>query len=348
LLVLLFLFASCAASCAGELQGSEECKTVALIKLEEPWTFRTGLPGFLALTSGEVGYRNRSADVNVYPDTVLRHLDMTASLSVDARKGWFGISASFFYLEDSASQSYGGLVANTNLVFNQLVTDFELTGRIVDTPRGWIELRGGFRYINIYNNIGLSPNSREINQASEEFVNVASDEVNRLLNSDLKGALEEGRPVLAVPPLAARDKLVLLSTIKRLKTDPDLRRAIQSGDPAQIAAEKRRIQSDIARELKQRLSRSFTLDEDWFDPFIGFGSRLNLSKAFYLTGKADIGGFGVGSNLTVQAYGALGCQVTRNIWSEIGYKLLWADYRANSFVYNVTTSGIELTAGINF
>jgi hypothetical protein len=43
---------------------------------------------------------------------------------------------------------------------------------------------------------------------------------------------------------------------------------------------------------------------------------LNLSKAFYLTAESDVGGFGIGSDVAGQAYAALGCQITRSLYSE--------------------------------
>ncbi len=53
-------------------------------------------------------------------------------------------------------------------------------------------------------------------------------------------------------------------------------------------------------------------------PLIGLRGRYNLSKAFYLTAETDVGGFGIGSDIAVDAYAALGCQITRNIFSAVG------------------------------
>jgi hypothetical protein len=37
--------------------------------------------------------------------------------------------------------------------------------------------------------------------------------------------------------------------------------------------------------------------------------------------------------LAVQAYAALGCQITRNIFSEVGYRYLYQDFRDGNFLY---------------
>jgi len=52
---------------------------------------------------------------------------------------------------------------------------------------------------------------------------------------------------------------------------------------------------------------------------------------YYLTGKADVGGFGVASNITAQGNAGLGCQITRNIYVEAGYRVLYYDYNSCGF-----------------
>jgi len=62
----------------------------------------------------------------------------------------------------------------------------------------------------------------------------------------------------------------------------------------------------------------------------------------------DIGGFGVGSQLTWQGYGALGCQFTQRIYSEVGYRYLYVDYQHDGFVYDTATRGAQITVGVVF
>jgi hypothetical protein len=84
---------------------------------------------------------------------------------------------------------------------------------------------------------------------------------------------------------------------------------------------------------------------------IGLRGRFNLTKAFYLTAESDVGGSGIGSDIAVQAYGALDCQITRNIYSEVGYRYLYDEFRdesAGDFLYKMSLHGAQITAGINF
>jgi hypothetical protein len=84
--------------------------------------------------------------------------------------------------------------------------------------------------------------------------------------------------------------------------------------------------------------------DSWTDPLIGLRGRLNLSKAFYLTAETYVGGFGIGSDIAVQVYAALGCQVTRNIIAEVGYRYFYDDFRdedANDFLYQLALHGSD-------
>jgi hypothetical protein len=97
-------------------------------------------------------------------------------------------------------------------------------------------------------------------------------------------------------------------------------------------------------------SRHRQESERWTDPYIGVGGHYNLNKTFYVTGKVDVGGFGVGSDITTQAYGAVGFHLTHWSYTELGYRFLYANYEddSNKFVWKTETQGIQLTSGIIF
>jgi hypothetical protein len=81
---------------------------------------------------------------------------------------------------------------------------------------------------------------------------------------------------------------------------------------------------------------------------IGLRGRFNLSKAFYLTAESDVGGFGIGSDIAVQAYAALGCQITRILFAEAGYRYYYDDFRDGGFLYHLALHGAQLTVGLTF
>jgi hypothetical protein len=107
----------------------------------------------------------------------------------------------------------------------------------------------------------------------------------------------------------------------------------------------------VAKVLTTQLNRSLSFYDDWFDPLIGLRGRYNLSKAFYLTAETDVGGFGIGSDIAWQGYAAVGCQITRNIYAEVGYRALYDGFRDESdhnFLYQLWLHGVQITAGLRF
>ncbi len=325
-----------------------ETQNIYTTKLESPWEFRLAIPIWLAGVSGEVGVHGRTSDIDVGVGTILRKLNFTASFSVEARKGRFGVYGDFLYLSDQTGVTRNRLISRIDLRVDEYLTDFDLNWRFLSNPRGWLDLLAGFRYINLYNRLGLDAGEGAIQAASERLVNVASDQIKRLLEKELGDALHLRNPPLPVAPLAAELEQKLLKQIQKARKDPELAAAVESGDQARIDQAKRKVERKIAKILSKNLNRSFSLSEDWIDPYIGLRARYNLAEAFYLTAKADVGGFSVGSRLSSQVYGAIGCQITRNFYSEAGYRFLYVDYRNGGFTYKISTSGAEITLGLLF
>jgi len=329
--------------------GNERAVVIKPVEpLAESWQFNLGAPIWVAGIEGQVGVLGKAVGVDVGPSPIFRHLNLVASLSAEARKGPLGFYADFLYLDDLAGVSTKGVVSSLGLCVDEYLADAEVNWRLIDRPCGWLEVRAGCRYTNLYTRLGLSPNSQSIEKTSVRLTDASAAAVKKILYNDLRGVLDGKDPVLPVPPLAADQKEKLLKLILAAKQDPELAAALQSGVQSRIDQAKRNVQNKIARILSRTLSRTFSLGEDWFDPYVGLAGRYNFRGPFYLTAKADIGGFGVGSQLTWQGYGALGCQFTRRVYSEIGYRYLYVDYRHAGFIYDTATRGAQITVGVVF
>jgi hypothetical protein len=298
----------------------------------EPWHFNLGSPGWLAGVSGDIGLHGITSDVDVGFDQIIRHIRGLASVSADARKGRFGVYGDFLYLSLSASANNDGLLSKVQLDLDQYLADAEVYYRILDDPRGRLDLRAGARYLNIYNRVQLFGNNAQIDQAATDLTNALAGNVRDLLERKLQGLLDNRDPTLPIAPLAFGEKAELRRRIVAARQNPN---------PALV-------QQKIATILRNGLNRTFSLTEYWTDPYIGAGGRYNLTKAFYLTGKVDVGGFGAGSDISVQASAAVGCQLTRRIYSELGYRYLYEHYDRDEFLYQVSTQGIQITTGIVF
>lgn len=80
----------------------------------------------------------------------------------------------------------------------------------------------------------------------------------------------------------------------------------------------------------------------WVDPIIGVRVNRNLSEKMFLRGVADIGGFGIESDLTWQAYIALGYRLNEKSALSIGYRGLGTDFTDGGFTYDVVSHGLLL------
>ena len=94
------------------------------------------------------------------------------------------------------------------------------------------------------------------------------------------------------------------------------------------------------------------LDEsqDWTDPIIGGRYIWNFSEGWSVVARGDIGGFGVGSEFSWQAFGLVEWQPFKNVSFLAGYRALYEDYETGTgpgfFSFDSTLHGPVL--GLNF
>ncbi len=314
----------------------------------DSWTFKLASPIWLASAWGTTGRGGKDAHVDLSATTILRHVTFTTSLSAEVRKDRLGIYADYLYLGDQAGVYTPGLVSKLDLRFTETIADLDASWRVIETPRGWVDLLAGMRYMNIYSRLQLHPDNADIDSTSVRLVDTALADVERTLDKALRGVLDGKNPTLPVPPLTSGLEQKIVDAVRAAKQDPELAAAIASGIRERIAAAKARVASNIAQILRRNLSRAFSLNQDWLDPYLGLRARYNLTPALYVTAKADVGGFSAGSRVSVEAIGAIGYQITRNIWAEAGYKYLYVDYHHDTFTYDISNGGALVTIGVNF
>ncbi|HMG04327.1 MAG TPA: hypothetical protein VK581_02625 [Chthoniobacterales bacterium] len=87
---------------------------------------------------------------------------------------------------------------------------------------------------------------------------------------------------------------------------------------------------------------------DWVDPVVGLSGRVKICKPVSFWAKADVGGFGVNSGLTWQAQGGLEFQVTRWLFSQIGWRYMKYDFTSGGFTNKTDLNGPFFQSGINF
>lgn len=86
----------------------------------------------------------------------------------------------------------------------------------------------------------------------------------------------------------------------------------------------------------------------WVDPLIGVAGGVDLGNGFGLHGEADIGGFGVGSDIDWQVQATLQYQYNDTVTLEAGYRYLSVDYDNDGVVFDVAFQGPVIAARIHF
>jgi hypothetical protein len=79
----------------------------------------------------------------------------------------------------------------------------------------------------------------------------------------------------------------------------------------------------------------------WAAPIIGARGNLDITKRFFLSTKFDIGGAGIGADLTTQFYGGTGYRITPKIALIGGYRFLQVNYDDHSgFIFDTKMNGL--------
>lgn len=108
------------------------------------------------------------------------------------------------------------------------------------------------------------------------------------------------------------------------------------------------ISNDVTIETDVLGSISREEDFSWFDPLVGARAFYNFTDRLSVMGQADIGGFGVGSDLTWSVLGTFNYVFNDNWSVSAGYKYLSVDYDDDGYVFDVDMSGPVLGVTYRF
>jgi len=334
------------------------------VNTTEPWQVTVGGPGWLASASGHSGFHGANPYIDVGIGQLLKNINVVYATSAEVRKGRYGVLGGILYLNAQAGTGErSGLVSKVDLGYQQYFGQLFASYRVIEGPRGWLDLLAGFRYTYLGEQVGLQANNMAIDAASTQLVDQFAQQLGTtgsdvralvLQNiTDKLGALDGHHPKLPVGPVAEGEKGVIANLVQQLlqSQQTELADAIRTGAQDRVNQLKAQLSNKIANSLTRQLNRSFSFYDNWTDPLVGLRGRFNLTKAFYLTAETDVGGFGIGSDIAVDAYAALGCQITRYIYSEVGYRYYYDDFRdesADDFLYQMTLRGAQITVGLTF
>jgi len=368
---------------AGSIELPPKESAPPTITQSEPWQFTIAAPGWLASMNGTIGVRGINADIDVPVDEVLQHLDMIFAMRAEARKGPFGIYGEIIYIGLSDGTQINGMINNIHEQVDMTLVDGGLSWRLVNQPRWSLDLAAGTHYTNVYEQLELHSDPVLIQQTSERFVNDIADDLRDRLNHDIsKGefvdALKESissaitsrigdrledhqrHPNIPIGPLAGRIEQEVAQRVENFiqQTEAALRARIDAlhlrGEARReavqraVEAAKARIANQLAVRLNKTLSQTKSKDDFWFDPYVGLRTRYNFNKTYYTAVRGEIGGFGVGADLMWEVEAAVGINLTRSIFTEIGYRALGGNFEDRDFRFDVVMHGPQITTGITF
>jgi hypothetical protein len=384
----LFFFAGAVLAAIGnlpagtmELQPKESAPPT--ITQSEPWQFTIAAPGWLASMNGTIGVRGVNADIDVPVDEVLQHLDMIFAMRAEAQKGPFGIFGEVIYIGLSDNTQINGLINNIHEQVDITLVDGALSWRLVNQPRWSLDFAAGTHYTNVFEQLELHSDPIAIQQTSERFVNNIADDLVARLNNDisksefldeLKGTIKtditsrigdrlkdhERHPNIPIGPLAGRIRQEIAQRVEhfiqekgaalRARIDALVERGLDRRTAVDrvVNEAKAGIAKQLAVRLNKSLSQTLSKDDYWFDPYLGLRARYNFNKTYYTAVRGEIGGFGVGADLMWEVEGVVGINLTRSIFTEIGYRALGGNFEENNFRFDTVMHGPQITTGITF
>jgi hypothetical protein len=368
---------------AGTLELQPKETVPPSITESEPWQFTIAAPGWIAGLDGTIGVRGVNADINIGFDQILQHLDMIFAARAEAQKGPFGIFGEVFYIGLSDNTQINRMINNIHEQVDLTLVDGALSWRLFNQPRWSLDFAAGTHYTNVYERLELHNDPAAIQRASEQFVNDIAADLRERLDQDisnseflqiLKSTIKENiisrigdrledherHPNIPIGPLGGRirqeiaqrvenfiekEKAALEARIDALHLRGEARRAaVQRA----VNAAKARIANQLALRLDKSLSQTLSKDDYWFDPYVGLRARYNFNKTYYTAVRGEIGGFGVGADLMWEVETVVGINLTRSIFTEIGYRALGGNYENNNLRFDVVMHGPQITTGITF
>jgi len=377
------LFAIMGRISAGSVELQPKEMAPPTITQSEPWQFTIAAPGWLASMNGTIGVRGVNADIDVPVDEVLQHLDMIFAARAEARKGPFGIYGEIIYIGLTDGAQISGLIDNVSAKVGLTLFDGALSWRLINQPRWSLDFAAGTHYTNVYERLTLDPNPEAIHQASQQFVEDIAEDLRHRLDQDisksefveiLKSTIAEhianrignvldrfeNKPNIPIGPLGGRIRQEITQRIENFIQEKEaaLRARIDAlhlmGEARRAAVQrlvneaKARIANQLALRLNKSLSQTKSKDDFWFDPYVGLRGRYNFNKTYYTGVRGEIGGFGIGADLMWEVEAVVGINLTRSIFTEIGYRALGANFEENDFRFETVMHGPQITTGITF
>ena len=324
------------------------------------WEFSIAPYGWLLGINGTTGVGDMLTDIDISPMDILSHVDFFFFLQAEAHRGKWGLLFDGYYAELSGGGTPPGpLYSQLDFTLSQAQIELAISYRILEGQAGYVDVIGGARYNSMELELNAFPSEGGVKDFSENVSSRLIDEVadrarkaiasrSAAIKSSVAGQVASIKEDLidqiggggGLGPIgsegAVRDYVRALVDAQVAALRAEARGRAKS----RLAAAEKKLAAKIEKQLRENLPRSATGKKEWVDPFIGFRARWNLTEKLFLIGRGDVGGFGVGSDLTWQATAAFGWQLSDSWSMELGYRYMDIDYTDGNFVYDAVQDGI--------
>jgi len=107
---------------------------------------------------------------------------------------------------------------------------------------------------------------------------------------------------------------------------------------------------DTELDFEPGVLPGFKVDQSksWVDPIVGVRLGVQLADRLFFRALGDVGGFGVGSDLTWQAFAGLGYRFDPRWSVTAGYRALGLDFKRGGFELDVIMHGPVVGVGFRF
>jgi hypothetical protein len=88
--------------------------------------------------------------------------------------------------------------------------------------------------------------------------------------------------------------------------------------------------------------------KDWIDPVVGLRAQFHLTPDLTFNVFGDVGGFGLGSDLSWQLIAGVNWKIAKCVSLDAGWMVLDVDYESGTFAFDVNFSGPYISATFRF
>jgi hypothetical protein len=96
------------------------------------------------------------------------------------------------------------------------------------------------------------------------------------------------------------------------------------------------------------LDRKPETTANWTDPFVGVIYNRPLKSKFHMGLRGDLGGFGIESDMAVNAQAMIGYQISNTFSVKFAYRYLKVKFDDRDFLYDISLDGFQIGLGIRF